>query len=90
MNVIIPPPLHQNNHILMSKTITEFEDKVRIFLGIVGEPQLSDKNFDVWRSIDLNKKIKKKSPDNRAQVLGDVRRGSAKSTSLTLFWEAFP
>ena len=42
----------------MSKTITEFEDKVRIFLGIVGEPQLSDKNFDVWRSIDLNKTIK--------------------------------
>ena len=51
MNVIIPPPLHQNNHIFMSKTITEFEDKVRIFLGIVGEPQLSDENFDVWRSM---------------------------------------
>ena len=43
----------------MSKTITEFEDKVRIFLGIVAEPQLSDENFDVWRSIDLNKTIKK-------------------------------
>ena len=54
-----PPPLHQNNHILMSKTITEFEDKVRILLGIVKEPQLSDKNFDVWRSIDLNKTINK-------------------------------
>ena len=53
----------------MSKTITEFEDKVRIFLGIVGEPQLSDENFDVWRSIDLNKTLKK-TPDNRAQVWG--------------------
>jgi len=43
----------------MSKTITEYEDKVCIFLGIVGEPQLCDKNFDVWRSIDLNKTMKK-------------------------------
>ena len=39
--------------------IREFEDKVRVFLGIVGEPQLLDKNFDFWRSIDLNKTIKK-------------------------------
>ena len=36
-------PLPQTNHILMSKTFTEFENKVPIFLGIVGEPQLSDK-----------------------------------------------
>ena len=62
-------PLHQNNYILMSKTITEFGDKVHIFLGIVGEPQLLDKNFDVWRRINLNKTIKK-SPDNGAQVWG--------------------
>ena len=70
--MLLPPPspLHQNNHILMSKTITEFEDKVHIFMGIVGEPQLSDENFDVWMSIDLNKTIKKKSPDNGAQVWG--------------------
>ena len=38
---------------------SEFEEKVRIFLGIVGEPQLSDTNFDVWRSVDLNKTINK-------------------------------
>ena len=63
-----PPPLPQTNHILMSKTTTEFDDIciVRIFLGIVGEPQLSDKNFHVLRGIDLNKTIK--TPDNRAHV----------------------
>ena len=33
---------------------------VRIFLGIVGEPQLSDKIFHVLRGIDLNNTIKKK------------------------------
>ena len=43
----------------MSKTVSEFEDIVRIFLGIVGEPQLSDKNFHVLRGIDLNNTIKK-------------------------------
>ena len=63
--MLLSTALHQNNHILISKTITDFEDKVCIFLGIVGEPQISDENFDVWMRIDLNKTIKK-SPDNGA------------------------
>ena len=55
----IPQPLPQTNHIFMSKTVTEFEDIDCICLGIVGEPQLSDKNFHVLRGIDLNKTIQK-------------------------------
>ena len=73
--MLLPPqPLPQTNHIFMSKTV---EDIVRICLGIVGEPQLSDKNFHVLRGIDLNKTIKS-SPDNMPQVCGgrDARRGS--------------
>ena len=55
----LPQPHPQTNHIPMSKTVTEFKDTVRIFLGIVGEPQLSDKNVHVLRGIDFNKTIKK-------------------------------
>ena len=42
-NFITPPPTSPTNHIFMSKTVTEFEDK----------------DFHVWRGIDLNKTIKK-------------------------------
>ena len=41
-----PPP--QTNHILTSKNVKEFENIVHIILGLVGEPQLSDKNVSCF------------------------------------------
>ena len=54
-------PSLSTNTIISIIIITEFEDKVCISLVIVGVPQLSDKNFHVWRSIDLNKTMKNKA-----------------------------
>ena len=39
------------NHILVSKTVTEFKDIVHIFLGIVGEPHYLLKLFHILRGI---------------------------------------
>ena len=89
---VCPPPSSPNQSYLHVKTVTEFEHIVSIFLGIVGELQLSDKDFHVLRGSDLNKAIKK-SPDNRAQVWGSRGaggQGSAKTPSLIFFLEAFP
>ena len=82
------PPIPQTNHIFRSKNITKFENVVDIFLGIVGEPELSDKNISCFERY-IFKWNNKKSPDNRAQVLGGggggLRQVSAKSPSLIFF-----